>query len=330
VKGLVVISTGFAEAGPEGIERAERVLDAARRGGLRVIGPNSMGVANTANGLNATFVGEQPLPGRIGLQSESGAVGMALLEWATRRGLGISSFASIGDKVDVSGNDLLQYWEDDPATDIVLLYLESFGNPRKFARIARRVSMAKPIVAVKSGRGSRAAAAGPGDRSPAGADVAVDALFRQAGVIRVDSLGELFDVASLLDQPALPAGNRVAIVGNARGAGLLAADAAVDAGLEIARPAPDTAATLAELLGPHASGVDAVTLPLTVVPDQYAAVVDALAADRGVDAVHVVITPTIGTGDAEVAEAIRAAAARTDLPLLLTHLSASEPPRALT
>jgi acyl-CoA synthetase (NDP forming)/RimJ/RimL family protein N-acetyltransferase len=329
VKGLVVISTGFAEAGPEGIERAERVLEAARRGGLRVLGPNSMGVANTANGLNATFVGEQPLPGRIGLQSESGAVGMALLEWATRRGLGISSFASIGDKVDVSGNDLLQYWEDDPATDIVLLYLESFGNPRKFARIARRVSMAKPIVAVKSGRGSTAAAGAPTGRAP-DADVAVDALFRQAGVIRVDSLTELFDVASLLDQPALPERNRVAIIGNARGAGLLAADAAVDAGLEIARPDPATAEVLTEVLGPYAVGVDAVTLPLTVGADQYAAVIDALAADRGVDAVHVVITPTIGTGHGEVAEAIRTVASRTDVPLLVTHLSASEPPRAFT
>lgn len=325
VKGLVVISAGFAEEGPAGADLELEVLEAARRGGIRVVGPNCMGVANSAAGLNATFVREPVRPGRIGVLSESGAVGMALLDRAGQQGLGISSFASIGNKVDVSGNDLLQYWEDDPGTDVVLLYLESFGNPRKFARIARRVSKKKPIVAVKSGRGSGVVPRG-GTGGPAAPDVAVDALFHQAGVIRVGTLDELFDVAAVLSLQPLPAGRRVAVVTNARGPGLLAADAAADAGLEPAALSDATRDRLRVRFGEHAAVEERVELPILARPPDYAEAVAAVLADGAADAVHVVVTPPL-TGDEEaIASAIRAAAAGSSTTVVVTYLSAAPVP----
>ncbi|MCD9625026.1 GNAT family N-acetyltransferase [Rhabdothermincola salaria] len=322
VMGLVIISTGFAETGPEGAERERQVLAAARRGGLRIVGPNSMGVVNTHLGLHATFVPVQPPRGRLGIQSQSGAVGMALLEWATRRGLGVSSFASVGDKADVSGNDLLQYWEDDPDTAVICLHLESFGNPRKFARIARRVSASKPVVAVKSGR-RRGAPDGGGPDGP------VDALFAQTGVVRVDTIDELFDVASVLVDQPLPRGDRVAVVANARGVGLLAVDATLAAGLRLADLGPEAGGTgeLAAWAVPAASGV----LPLPVLAEaaQYADAIGRVLADDTTDMVHVVVTPPIGGDHEAIAEAIRAAASAGDKPVVVTHLSASCPPAAL-
>src|SRR5687767_2542413 len=201
VKGLLVISAGFAEVGGEGEERQRELLDIARSYGMRIVGPNCMGVMNTSPGLrlNASFAPDSPNHGRLGFSSQSGALGIAVIDRSRELGLGMSSFVSVGNKADISGNDLLQYWEHDPETDVILLYLESFGNPRKFARIARRVSRKKPIIAVKSGRssaGARAAASHTG--SLAAGDVAVDALFHQAGVIRTDTLEELFDVAAVV------------------------------------------------------------------------------------------------------------------------------------
>ncbi|MDR7476461.1 MAG: GNAT family N-acetyltransferase, partial [Armatimonadota bacterium] len=229
VRALVVISAGFAEAGEEGRARQEELLRVCRATGMRLIGPNCMGIVNTDPGvrLNATFAPVLPPPGRVGFLSQSGALGLAVMEYANQLGLGLSTFVSVGNKADVSGNDLLNYWDDDPNTDVILLYLESFGNPRKFSRIARRVSRRKPIVAVKSGRtgsGLRATASHTG-ALVAASDATVDALFRQAGVIRTDSLEEMFDVAVLLANQPVPAGPRVAIVTNAGGPGILCADA---------------------------------------------------------------------------------------------------------
>ena len=205
VAGLVVLSAGFGEVGD--VAAQAELRDLARRNGMRLVGPNCIGVVNTAIGLDATFSPYAPSPGRIAMQSQSGALGIAILERSARIGLGVSSFVSVGNKADVSGNDLLQYWEDDPGTDVVLLYLESFGNPRKFARIARRVSRRKPIVAVKSGRSAAGVrAASSHTAAMASPDIAVDALFRQAGVIRVDTLDELFDMALVLGSQPLPGG----------------------------------------------------------------------------------------------------------------------------
>ena len=197
VKGVVIISAGFGESGSEGIERQQVLVDTARRYGMRLVGPNCMGVINTdpAVNLNATFSSVFPPAGNVALCSQSGALGLAILEYARILNIGLSDFISIGNRADVSSNDLLEYWEEDANTDVILLYLESFGNPRKFARIARKVTATKPVVAVKSGRtaaGSRAAASHTG--ALASADVASQALFTQAGVIRVDTLEELFDV----------------------------------------------------------------------------------------------------------------------------------------
>ncbi|HYT25971.1 MAG TPA: GNAT family N-acetyltransferase, partial [Actinomycetota bacterium] len=237
VRGLVVISAGFAETGPEGAGRQAELLRLCREAGMRMIGPNCLGIVNTAPDvrLDATFGPVVPERGRVGFLSQSGALGLAIVDYANALGLGLSSFVSVGNKADISGNDLLAYWEQDDATDVILLYLESFGNPRKFARLARQVGRSKPIVAVKSGRsaaGARATSSHTGALLAA-SDATVDALFRQAGVVRTDTLAELFDVAALLANQPLPAGRRVAIVTNAGGPGILCADACEAGGLEV-------------------------------------------------------------------------------------------------
>ncbi|MGH9132403.1 MAG: GNAT family N-acetyltransferase, partial [Ilumatobacteraceae bacterium] len=236
VHGAVILSAGFAESGGAGHDTEVALVRLARRYGMRLVGPNCVGVINTAAAVNldATFAPTKPVRGTVGFVSQSGALGIAVLEVAESLGLGISSFVSLGNKADISGNDLLQYWEDDPATEVALLYIESFGNPTKFNRLARRFSRRKPIVAVKSGRseaGQRAASSHTA--ALATNDVLTDTLFRQAGIIRVDTLAQLFDVARVLVHQPLPAGRRVAIVGNSGGPGILAADACAAAGLDV-------------------------------------------------------------------------------------------------
>ncbi len=219
VRGLVVVSAGFAEAGPQGAEEQTHLVRVVRGHGMRLVGPNCLGIANTAARLNATLAPRLPRAGRVGFFSQSAALGTALLAEADRRGLGLSSFVSAGNRADVSGNDLLQYWRDDPATDVVLLYLETFGNPRKFARLARELARHKPIVAVASPvrpPALEAVAPGPDERG-------VTALFAHSGVIRVDTVSELFDVGLLLADQPLPAGQRIALVTNAAALGALAA-----------------------------------------------------------------------------------------------------------
>jgi len=224
-RGLLVVTSGFAEAGPEGTALQKELVTLVRSHGARLIGPNCLGIAVAEPRLNATFAPRAFPPGRIGFSSQSGALGLALLERSDARGLGFSAFVSIGNKADVSSNDLLEWWEDDPSTDVVLLYLESFGNPRRFGRIARRVSRRKPILALKSGTtlsGQRAASSHTA--ALAGSEAAVDALFHQAGVIRATSLEELIDVAALLTGQPETKGRRVGILTNAGGLGILCAD----------------------------------------------------------------------------------------------------------
>ena len=208
VHGLIVISSGFAETGEEGRKRQRKLVGLARSYGLRLIGPNCLGVINTAPevSLNASLAPVMPPRGRAGFFCQSGALGSAILEKVRGRGLGLSTFVSAGNRADVSGNDLLQYWEEDEATEVILLYLESIGNPRKFSRIARRVSRAKPIIAVRSGRTTQGVPMGHAVRQIAAPPEAVDAMFRQAGIIQVDTLDEMFDVAQLLAHQPLPSG----------------------------------------------------------------------------------------------------------------------------
>jgi acyl-CoA synthetase (NDP forming)/GNAT superfamily N-acetyltransferase len=235
VKTLVVVSAGFAETGLEGLVAERRLVTAARAHGMRVIGPNALGVANTAPDvrLNATLAPDLPGQGQIGFFAQSGALGIAILSAARKRGLGLSTFVSAGNRADLSGNDLLQYWQTDPATDLVLLYLETFGNPRKFARVARRLARTKPIVAVKSGRHNSPVEGLAGHSEPID-DASVRALFEQAGVIRVETLAELFDTGLLLAYQPLPAGSRVAVVGNSNALGVLVADALLAEGMQLA------------------------------------------------------------------------------------------------
>ena len=324
----VVISAGFAETGSAGAAAEGELVAVARRHGMRLIGPNCMGVLNTepAVRMNATFSPATPVVGRAAFLSQSGALGIAVLERAVNQGLGLSTFVSVGNKADVSGNDLLQYWETDPATDVILLYLESFGNPRKFARLARRVSRTKPIVAMKSGRtrsGNRAARSHTAAASTD--DVSVDALFRQAGVIRVDNLAELLDTAALLANQPLPAGPRVAIVGNSGGPGILAADACEAMGLEVPELSTATQALLRAALPVGAAVHNPVDLLATASGSDYEEALRAVAADENVDAIVVVFTPPLVTKADAVAAAVQTIAAEvTTKPILASFLTAEE------
>jgi acetyl coenzyme A synthetase (ADP forming)-like protein len=307
VKGVVVISAGFKETGGPGAALEQRLLEVVRANGMRLIGPNCLGVLNTERGvrLDATFAPTYPPPGAVAFSSQSGALGLAILEYAAQLNIGISQFVSVGNKADVSGNDLLEFWERDPGTRIILLYLESFGNPRRFTQIARRVAHTKPIVAVKSGRtraGQRAASSHTG--SIAGADAAVDALCRQSGVIRTDTMEELFDVAMLLANQPVPTGKRVGIVTNAGGPGIMASDACESHGLEVPLLAEATVAQLRSFLPPEASTRNPVDMIASATPASFEKATAAVLADPNVDALLVLYVPPIVTTPTEIAEAI--------------------------
>lgn len=286
VQAIVVITAGFRETGPVGAERERALVALVRAAGMRLVGPNCLGVINTAPAvrLNATFAPAWPQHGRVGFLSQSGALGVAILDHSQRLGIGVSSFVSVGNRADVSANDLLEHWEHDPDTDLILLYLESFGNPRRFTRIARRVGERKPVIAVKSGRsraGQRAATSHTG--SLTGADAAADALFRQTGVIRVDTLEELFNTAMLLANQPVPRGPRVAILTNAGGPGILATDACEAHGLVTEALSAPTTAALRRLLPPEASVGNPVDMIASATPEMYGEALRLLLDDDQVD-----------------------------------------------
>ena len=332
VRALVVISAGFAEIGSEGLERQEQLLGLVRSYGARLIGPNCLGIAVSGPSLNATFAARSAPAGNIGFSSQSGALGLALLEAAESRGLGLSAFLSIGNKADVSTNDLLEWWEDDDTTDVVLMYVESFGNPRRFARLARRVARTKPILALKGGTtatGQRAASSHTA--ALAGSDSAVDALFHQAGVIRAISLEELVDVAALLaTQPELR-GRRVAVLTNAGGLGILCADACEAAGLDLPGLGEGTRFALSELLAAEASVENPVDMLGGASAQSYAAALPLLLDDAQVDAVIVLFVPAVTSTADEVAAAIDKATAdaASEKPVLAVILHAGGIPLAL-
>lgn len=307
VRAICVISAGFSECDAEGRAREAVLVDRIRQAGCRLIGPNCMGLLNTdpAVRLNATFSPVYPPAGGVAMSTQSGALGLAILDYAKRLDIGISSFVSIGNKADVSGNDLIQYWADDPRTSVILLYLESFGNPKKFSEIARRVARLKPIVAVKAGRstaGSRAAASHTG--ALASSDIVVDALFRQAGVIRTERLEELFDVAALLSHQPVPQGARVAILTNAGGPGILAADACEANGLELPSLSEATRVELRSFLPAAASVGNPVDMLASAPADHYRRALAALLQDDRVDSVIAIFIPPLVTEPSAVATAI--------------------------
>ena len=327
VKAVCVISAGFAETGAAGKQRQDELLALVRAHGARLIGPNCLGISSNAMRLNATFARRSAPPGRIGFSSQSGALGLALLEEADVRGLGLSSFVSIGNKADVSSNDLLEYWQDDPNTDVVLLYLESFGNPRKFARVATRVARTKPILAMRSGTSrSGARAASSHTAALAGSDAAVEALFWQAGVLRARTLEELLDAAVLFSSQPLPRGNRVAVLTNAGGLGILCADACEAAGLSLPPLAPETVAALEQVVPAEASSTNPVDLLGSATAGTYEAALPIVLGDPGVDAVIVLFVPPVVATTADVAAAIARASAEADKPVLPVVISGDGSP----
>ena len=307
VRALIVITAGFAELGATGAELQKQLRDKVRGYGMRMVGPNCMGALNTDPNvrMNASFSPFFPPPGTVAMSSQSGALGIAILDFARQLDLGLSTFISVGNKADVSGNDLLQYWEEDPNTNVILLYLESFGNPRRFARLARRVSRSKPIVAVKSGRtvaGKRAA--GSHTAALAASDIAVETLFLQTGVIRAQSLEEMFDLAAVLGNQPLPNGKRVAIITNAGGPGILCTDACEAHGLRVPELSKQVQASLRKFLPAAASVSNPVDMIASAPPEHYRKTIESVMNAPEIDALIVIYIPVMNVDLGPVREAI--------------------------
>ncbi|MGD0993511.1 MAG: acetate--CoA ligase family protein [Gemmatimonadales bacterium] len=321
VKGLVVITAGFAEVGGEGIVREAKLLETVKRYGMRMVGPNCMGVLNSSPdfSMNATFAPTMPPYGPVGFISQSGAMGLSILDYAEELGIGIHQFVSVGNKADVSGNDLLLYWADDPEIRVILMYLESFGDPRRFYQIARELTRKKPIFVVKAGRTAAGArAASSHTAALAGTDLAADALMEQCGVVRAQTVEELFDYAMAFPRLPLPKGNRVAIVSNAGGPAIILADACESLGLSVHELSAETQAAIRSRVPDEAAVRNPVDLIASATAETYRDVLALVLQDPNVDAVIVsVVPPPLGSKAKDVAEAIvRVAASRRDIPVM--------------
>ena len=333
VRGLVVISAGFAEVGGSGVERQKRLMQIVRQHGMRLVGPNCMGVLNTApdRSMNGTFAPTMPPAGPVAFMSQSGAMGVTILDYAKEYGIGISQFVSVGNKPDVSGNDLIQYWAQDERTGVILMYLENFGNPRKFTQLAREITKKKPVIAVKSGRsvaGARAASSHTG--ALAGTDAATDALLRQCGVLRADTVEEMFDLAMAFSHQPVPRGNRVAIVTNAGGPGIIIADACEAHGLVVTELSEQTRDLLARHFPEEASLTNPVDMIASATPQSYRIAVEAVLADPNVDAVVATFVPPLGVRQEDVAEAIvSVAAGQTEKPVVAVLMGREGLPQGL-
>ncbi len=327
VGGLVVITAGFAETGEEGTRLERELVEMVRKSDARMIGPNCMGVINTEPNisLDATFSPTPSRRGSIGFVSQSGALGVAILNAALDLGLGLTQFVSMGNKADVSGNDLLEYWENDPETRVICMYLESFGNPRKFTEIAKRVGRIKPILVVKSGRtaeGARAASSHTG--AIAGTDVPVSAILEQCGVLRANTIEELFDVARALDRCPLPHGPRVAILSNAGGPAIMATDACVNQGLQMATLSDASLAGLADFLPAEASITNPIDMIASANPDGYAKALEFLQADEQVDMVLVINVRPLLTNPIAVMDRVGAVTKDSNKPVLAVMMATEE------
>jgi len=333
IKGAIVITAGFKELGGEGVTKEAGVLDAARRSGIPLLGPNCLGIINTDPqvSLNASFSRLMPHPGNIALVSQSGAVGVAALEYAQAERIGLSKFVSVGNKADLNENDFLAYLLKDPQTDVILLYLEDLADPRKFFRLAQESGPKKPILAIKSGRtaaGARAASSHTG--ALAGSDAAYDALFAQCGVFRVESLEELFDYAAAFATQPLPEGNRAAIVTNAGGLGIMATDAAVRYGLTMADFQEETLQRLREGLPPAANIHNPVDVLGDATEERYGTALKNVLADPGVDGAIVISTPQLMTNLAAIAATVSQVAAQHRKPTLVCQMALGEIEETLT
>ncbi len=327
VKGLVVITAGFREVGPTGLELENQLIERVKYYGMRMVGPNCFGIINTNPGirLDATFSKIYPKEGKIGFMSQSGGLGESILGHAAEMNLGLSMFVSVGNKANISGNDLLEYWKDDPDVEIILLYLENFGNPRRFTKIAREVAGKKPILAVKSGTTSKGAAAAISHTGAlAGAEVAVDALFEQTGIVRVETIEELFNVAAGLARMGIPKGNRVCVLTNGGGPGILATDALVNLGMDM----PEFSEPTKGKIRPHMPPDTPINNPLDLIasagPTEFKAALEAAIQDENFDTIFSMFVPVITTNQMEIAEAIVDAKKRYEKPLCACFMGVSE------
>ncbi len=327
ITGLVVISAGFKEVGGDGVTLEQRLKERIRSHGMRMIGPNCMGIINTDLAVreNCTFAPTEPLTGNVGFMSQSGALGVAMLNIARKVNLGFSYFVSMGNKTDVSGNDLLEYWENDPRTEIILMYLESFGNPRKFTHICRRITRRKPILVVKSGRttqGARAASSHTG--AMAGMDIAIDALLDQCGVLRVNSVEDLFDVAIGFSNNPIPRGDRVAVLTNAGGPAIMATDACVNAKLTMAEFSEATRDALKRYLPPEASVLNPIDMIASANKESYAFCLEAVLKDEGVDAAIVIFVPPMMVNPIDIVQSIESVRKKHAKPVLGVFMARDE------
>ncbi len=332
VKAAIVITAGFKEAGEIGTARERQIVEVARAAGMRLVGPNCLGVVSTdpETRLDATFAPTYPPTGTVAVASQSGALGVALLDYARELHIGVSDFVSMGNKADVSANDLIEWWGEDPATKVILLYMESFGNPARFAAIARKVNRTRPIVAVKSGRSTRGLlAASSHTGSLAGADRAVEALVKDTGLIRVDTVEQLFDMAAFLAHQPVPKGNRIGIVTNAGGPGILATDAAEAFGLVVPDLPDAVRDELASFLPPEASLRNPVDMIASATPEQFERACRLLLGSGAIDALLVLFVPPIVTDPTEVGAAIGRAALSFELPVISCFMGRKGVPEAL-
>ncbi|MEK6912160.1 MAG: acetate--CoA ligase family protein, partial [Candidatus Thermoplasmatota archaeon] len=327
VRGLVVITAGFREIGPVGEAREKTLKDLAKKYGMVLVGPNCMGVINTHPDvrMDATFAPTPPLQGHLSFLSQSGALGVAILDHAKNLQLGFAKFVSLGNKTDVSGNDCLVSWEDDPETDVILMYLENFGNPKNFVRIARALTKKKPVIAVKAGRteaGGRATVSHTG--SLGGSDIAADAAFTQTGVMRANSIEELFDYAMAFARQPLPKGKRVAIITDAGGPAIMCTDFLIQQDMEMATLSEATVESMRAWAPPEASLRNPVDLIASAGAEEYRKAVEAVMKDPNVDALIAIYVPPIVTEEVAVAQAIIEGAKAAKKPVLCNFLGRSE------
>ena len=327
VRGLVVITAGFREIGPVGEAREKTLKDLAKKYGMVLVGPNCMGVINTHPDvrMDATFAPTPPLQGHLSFLSQSGALGVAILDHAKNLQLGFAKFVSLGNKTDVSGNDCLVSWEDDPETHVILMYLENFGNPKNFVRIARALTKKKPVIAVKAGRteaGGRATVSHTG--SLGGSDIAADAAFTQTGVMRANSIEELFDYAMAFARQPLPKGKRVAIITDAGGPAIMCTDFLIQQDMEMATLSEATVESMRAWAPPEASLRNPVDLIASAGAEEYRKAVEAVMKDPNVDALIAIYVPPIVTEEVAVAQAIIEGAKAAKKPVLCNFLGRSE------
>lgn len=306
VPSVIIISAGFKETGPEGQALEDRIRATARQGNLRIVGPNCLGVMTPPLGLNATFANEIALPGRVAFLSQSGALGTAILDWSLQSRVGLSAFVSVGSMLDVGWGDLIDYFGSDPQTTSIVIYMESIGDARSFLSAAREVVFTKPIVVIKAGRtGAAAQAAASHTGSLAGNDEVLDAAFERCGVLRVDTIAEVFDLADILSKQPRPRGNRLTILTNAGGPGVLATDSLIRRGGRLADLQPQTEKTLDQFLPPAWSHHNPIDLLGDAEPERYAKALDVVAKDPGTDGLLVILTPQAMTDPTATAEKLR-------------------------